>query len=106
MMNNREILENLKSTDAEIETLSSTILNELTHFINLLQKLLKLMRMRWAEKERIMAAISRLESSLHRSILWDYYINNASVISIARKNHYSESYIYELLKKAEARLKL
>ena len=121
-MENREVLENLKRTDAEIDALSNTILNELTRFIKLLTKLfriknnsrsfklltklLKLMKMRWSEKERVMAAVSRLDSSLFRSILWDYYINNESVIAIARKNHYSEPYIYELLREAEKELKL
>ena len=105
-MENREVLENLKRADAEIDALSNTILNELTRFIKLLTKLLKLMKMRWSEKERVMAAVSRLDSSLFRSILWDYYINNESVIAIARKNHYSEPYIYELLREAEKELKL
>ena len=105
-MSNREILENLKSTDAEIDALSTTILGELTRFIGMLKKLLSLMKMRWNEKERVMARITKLDSALFRSILWDYYINRESVISIARKNHYSEPYIYELLKEAEEELKI
>lgn len=105
-MDNRELLENLKNTDAEIETLSSTILGELTQFIRLLTRLLKLMKMRWSEKERVMSAISRLDSALFRTILWDYYINDESVIAIARKTHYSESYVYELMREAEKELKL
>lgn len=105
-MDNREILENIRNMDAEIETLSQTILKELTNFISLLRRLLRLMKLRWQEKERVLAAISRLDSSLHRTVLLAFYIEGATVIQIAQRIHYSESKTYELLREAERRLRL
>ena len=105
-MSNKEILENMQNMDAEIETLSQTILKELTNFISLLRRLLKAMKLRWQEKERVLAAISRLDSSLHRTVLLAFYIEGATVIQIAQRIHYSESKTYELLREAERRLKL
>lgn len=105
-MSNKEILENIANMDAEIETLSQTILKELTNFISLLRRLLRLMKLRWQEKERVLAAISRLDSSLHRTVLLAFYIEGATVIQIAQRIHYSESKTYELLREAERRLRL
>lgn len=105
-MSNKEILENIANMDAEIETLSQTILKELTNFISLLRRLLRLMKLRWQEKERVLAAITRLDSSLHRTVLLAFYIEGATVIQIAQRIHYSESKTYELLREAERRLRL
>ena len=105
-MSNKEILENMQNMDAEIETLSQTILKELTNFISLLRRLLKAMKLRWQEKERVMAAIARLDSSLYRTVLVAVYIEGASVISVSQRIHYSESRTYEILREAERRLKL
>lgn len=105
-MDNREILENIRNMDAEVESLSRVILKELTNFISLLRRLLRLMKLRWQEKERVLAAISRLDSSLHRTVLLAFYIEGATVIQIAQRIHYSESKTYELLREAERRLKL
>lgn len=105
-MDNREILENIRNMDAEVESLSQVILKELTNFISLLRRLLRLMKLRWQEKERVLAAITRLDSSLHRTVLLAFYIEGATVIQIARRIHYSESKTYELLREAERRLKL
>ena len=105
-MSNKEILENIANMDAEIETLSQTILTELTNFISLLRRLLKAMKLRWQEKERVLAAISRLDSSLHRTVLLAFYIEGATVIQIAQRIHYSESKTSELLREAEGRLRL
>lgn len=105
-MSNKEILENIANMDAEIETLSQTILKELTNFISLLRRLLRLMKLRWQEKERVLAAITRLDSSLHRTVLMAFYIEGATVIQIAQRIHYSESKTYELLREAERRLRL
>lgn len=105
-MSNKEILENIANMDAEIETLSQTILKELTNFISLLRRLLKAMKLRWQEKERVLAAITRLDSSLHRTVLMAFYIEGATVIQIAQRIHYSESKTYELLREAERRLRL
>lgn len=105
-MDNREILENIRNMDAEVESLSRVILKELTNFISLLRRLLRLMKLRWQEKERVLAAISRLDSSLHRTVLTAFYIEGATVIQIAQRIHYSESKTYELLREAERRLRL
>lgn len=105
-MDNREILENIRNMDAEVESLSQVILKELTNFISLLRRLLRLMKLRWQEKERVLAAITRLDSSLHRTVLMAFYIEGATVIQIAQRIHYSESKTYELLREAERRLKL
>jgi len=105
-MTNREILENIANLDAEVESLSQVILKELTNFISLLRRLLKAMKMRWQEKERVMTAIARLDSSLHRTVLIAFYIEGASVVRIAQRIHYSETRTYELLREAEELLKL
>lgn len=105
-MDNREILENMQNMDAEIETLSQTILKELTNFISLLRRILKLMKLRWQEKERVMAAIARLDNSLYRTVLVAFYIEGASIVAVSQRIHYSESRTYELLREAERELKL
>lgn len=105
-MSNREILENMQNMDAEIETLSQTILKELTNFISLLRRLLKTMKLRWQEKEKVMAAIARLDSSLYRTVLVAFYIEGASIVAVSQRIHYSESRTYEILREAEKELKL
>lgn len=105
-MTNREALENLSRIDDEIAELEKLIAKERSDVDSLSRRLTKIAADRRKEKDRVLIAISRIESSLYRKVLIAFYVNRRSVISIAQEIHYSESRTYEIIKEREGRLKL
>lgn len=103
---NREILEGLLKYDKEIEELSRRIRKEKQNVDDLSRRLQRLIDIRRKEKDRILIRISDIENPLYRTVLIGYYVNGRSVVALSADINYSVSRTYEIIREAEARLKL